>query len=154
MIEDKLFWEKVEKKENGCWEWTGARYKSGYGQLKRYKLAKNAISAHRYVWYLKYGKFPDDMLCHKCDNPPCVNPDHLFEGTHQDNMDDMVKKGRHNSPDQAGKANGNSVLNDTKVIEIKELIKEGLNNTEIAAEYGVTHSNISCIRRGKSWKHI
>lgn len=156
MIDDKLFWAKVEKKESGCWEWTGCKYPNGYGQVKRYKIRKNAIPTHRYAWYLKYGKFPDNGLyvLHKCDNRICVNHNHLFEGTSQDNMDDMVKKGRHVMPDQTGKTNHHAKLNDADVIEIRQLLKEGYIQKEIGEMFGVSRGAISCIHRGKNWTHI
>ena len=76
---------------NNCWEWIGNKDKDGYGRLSLNKI----IRAHRYSWELYFGKIPGDLIiCHRCDNPPCVNPDHLFIGTHLDNARDREKKGR------------------------------------------------------------
>lgn len=78
---------------NGCWPFKGSRDKDGYGRVHLPKRKK--IPAHRVSWILFEGEIPEKMLvCHSCDNPSCVNPNHLFIGTHQDNMDDCVGKGR------------------------------------------------------------
>jgi len=78
--------------ESGCWLWTGAIDSHGYGKLKR---RRKIITAHREAWRLHKGEIPNGMfVCHKCDTRACANPDHLFLGTHQDNMDDMKRKGR------------------------------------------------------------
>lgn len=84
---------KVHKMDSGCWHFTGYINKAGYGQIK---IINNVIHAHRASWILHNGHVPSGLLvCHKCDNPKCVNPDHLFLGTHKDNAIDMVIKGRH-----------------------------------------------------------
>lgn len=90
------FWAKV-KKGSGCWIWTGARTTSGYGffNLPRNGLPKRVVKAHRYAWTLAQGAIPDGMfVCHSCDVPLCCNPEHLWLGTHDENMRDMVRKGR------------------------------------------------------------
>jgi hypothetical protein len=81
--------------ENGCWEWALYIDKRGYGELKMPGTRVNK-RAHRVAYEARFGDIPKGLfVCHKCDNPKCVNPDHLFVGTHQDNMDDMMKKNRH-----------------------------------------------------------
>lgn len=85
------FWSKVNKTD-GCWLWIASRHKKGYGQ---FKLDGKMRKAHRVAWELTYGPIPPDKnVCHTCDNPPCVRPDHLFLGTNGDNVRDAVKKGR------------------------------------------------------------
>lgn len=90
---EERFWEKVDKKDkDSCWLWTGCKDPKGYGAIRSGKMYK----AHRISYTLFVGKIPDGKLvCHKCDNPSCVNPHHLFTGSDSDNMQDMVLKGRH-----------------------------------------------------------
>jgi len=86
------FWPNVEKRPSGCWFWTGARKHTGYGQIW---VVNSAKTAHRISWILHNGPIPTGLcVLHKCDNPPCVNPDHLFLGTRADNNLDCVAKGR------------------------------------------------------------
>lgn len=90
---EERFWSRVEKKgQDDCWEWQGSKNQLGYGkvdfQRKRYK-------AHRFAWFLTTGHHPQGWLLHDCDNPSCVNPNHLREGTHKENMADMVDRRRH-----------------------------------------------------------
>lgn len=94
LVEDR-FWEKVDRRgPDECWEWQGARNSKGYGELGRAKGKKNEY-AHRLAYRIHYGSISEGMfVLHRCDNPPCCNPRHLFEGTPQDNTDDMIAKGR------------------------------------------------------------
>lgn len=88
----EFMFSRIKFVDGGCWEWWGTRLQSNYGVVRyqgRYQLV------HRVVYRFFKGKIKDGMLvCHTCDNPPCCNPDHLFQGTHQDNSDDMIAKGR------------------------------------------------------------
>lgn len=89
------FWSKVDK-SGDCWEWTACRTRAGYGQ---FKSDGRLHRAHRLAWALTNGPIPEGKhVLHRCDNPGCVNPDHLFLGSHQDNMDDMSNKGRRKNP--------------------------------------------------------
>lgn len=94
-IEDR-FWSFVEVSKNGCWEWSGSTDDKGYGQISTNK-GEAPIKAHRLSWSIHFGEIPEHLhVCHACDNPRCVNPDHLLLGTQKANMVDAAKKGRIN----------------------------------------------------------
>jgi hypothetical protein len=153
------FWEKVRKIDQ-CWEWTGSRKnKYGYGNFND---GQKVVSAHRFAYETLVGQIPVGLLvCHHCDNPPCVNPAHLFLGTDQDNRDDCVKKGRHNAakgdrngarkhPElHAGENNGNAKLTKEQVAEIRAATDR---QHLIAERYGVSLPTINRIRCGRYWK--
>jgi hypothetical protein len=134
---------------SGCWEWNGMHYTSGYGCMK---IHRKRMSAHRISWMLFIGDIPKGLLvCHKCDNCNCVNPNHLFLGTQKDNMRDMVAKGR--NADNRGQNNRNAKLTKDQVEQIKELRKTGLLQRELANIYSVTQTQISTILLGKQWSY-
>ena len=120
----------------------------GYGTLYaidiyRTNTKKYNQRAHRIAWEFENGPVPDGMcVCHSCDNPPCCNPKHLFLGSHQDNTQDMMKKGRHNP-------RGPHKLTDKEILEIREQAKEGVHQVYLAETYEVSQSMISNIVRRK-----
>jgi hypothetical protein len=151
------FWEKV-KKSDGCWEWRGAKNKHGYGNLK---YQGKYLGAHRVSWELTNGLLPKGVsVLHKCDNPSCVRPDHLFLGDHGTNARDMVAKGRSRMQAQPetvlrGTQQNQAKLTDEKVREIRRLVARGvLTKKDIAAMYGVSDSLISCVTNGRNWTHV
>lgn len=142
------FWEKVQKSD-ACWEWTAALMGSiGYGN---FWLEGRPVLAHRFSYELAYGRIPDGMqVLHKCDNPKCVRPEHLFLGTQADNMRDKVKKSRQWRP-RGEQANG-SKLTWKDAAEIRaRYAAGGISQTKLAEEYGTHQTNISKIILGKSW---
>ena len=141
------FWRKVNKTPEECWEWTGSR-RNRYGS---FKYGDKSYPAHRFSYFLHTGYMPcqKEYVCHHCDNTYCVNPHHLFLGTQQDNMDDMVSKGR--SPDNRGERNPRSRLNNVSVRKIRELYAGRNSVTEISFILDIPLSTISNILNGTTW---
>ena len=147
------FWDKVQKTET-CWFWTGAQSSAGYGQIR---IDGKSIYAHRMAYELLIGPIPDGMfVCHHCDNPACINPEHLFAGTAQDNASDMAKKKRWGKARRLprGSAVKSSKLTEAQVVEIKRAISMNLPQPGIARQYGVSTTTINLIARGIAWKWV
>lgn len=142
------FWALVEKSA-GCWLWKGGRVPAGYGI---FGISFRVQSyAHRFSYELCIGPIPDGLfVLHSCDNPPCVNPEHLWVGTMQDNHDDMIAKGRMLRGSQRPLAK----LDEQKVKLIKDAIAAGMELKLISEEFHVSASTISKIKRGLIWKHV
>ena len=147
---EERFWSRVDKKSrDGCWEWTAGKDDHGYGKLSNGK--GRHVKTHRYSWALHNGPIKKGLcILHKCDNPPCVNPEHLFAGTQLENIADMVSKSRH----QIGSRNSRAVLTESKVRIIKSRLDKGHKQQEIADAMGVARSLISLIKSGKRWGHV
>ncbi len=148
------FWAKVSKRgHGGCWMWTASLNKSyrGYGQ---FMVATGDLwLAHRWAWVQAHGHPGKLFVLHRCDNPHCVNVDHLFLGTLQDNHRDMVEKGRHTFPVLHGESNGNAKLTWKTVREIRRrYARGGVTYRDLSSEYGVGHDIIGTIVRRSSWK--
>jgi hypothetical protein len=151
------FWSKVSKSET-CWTWTAKKRPGGYGL---FSLGGKMLQAHRVSWTFENGEIPDGMdVCHKCDNPSCVRPDHLFLGTHTDNMHDMIAKGRENMygrksavpKSTRGENSHTAKLTLLQVTEIRRLYaEEHVRVGQLAKLFGVCHSNISLIVHSKRW---
>ena len=142
---------KVNDKTN-CIEWYLGKNK-GYGCFKRNGVT---YAAHRISYELYKGKIPEAMfVCHHCDNRSCINPDHLFLGTNQDNMIDMRKKGRgNNNWIKSGEEQGSSKLKEEDIKIIKQMINEGVLLKLIAKKFNVSLMTISNIKRNKIWRHV
>ena len=134
----------------GCWIWTGCRAGNGYGALK---VNQRQYGAHQYAYLLFRGPLSDGaMVCHHCDNPLCVNPQHLFLGTALDNVRDMFSKGR--QPIRRGSA-ACSKLNESQVLEIRDLAgRPGIKTAELAKRFGVKPATIRAVIRKRNWRHI
>jgi hypothetical protein len=144
------FLEKVsEEPSSGCWLWKGQIDDSGYGS---FRLEGKTRGAHRASWILFRGPIPPGLfVCHKCDIRYCVNPDHLFLGTIQENQADMKRKGR--SP--FGNQSPRSRLTEADVLQIKALLAEGkLRKREIARQFSISTSAIWHISRGRNWRRV
>lgn len=154
-LEEK-FWPKVNKDPNhpkGCWEWMGK--KAYNGRNNKYirgviRVNNKFIKVHRISYNLHYGEIPPGLeVCHKCDNPLCVNPDHLELGTHQKNMEDCVHRGRLIVPHLSGEDHPGVKLTQDQVNEIKI---SNITQVELAKKYGVSQTRVSRIKRGKTWR--
>ena len=134
---------------DACWPWLGGtRTRDGYG---RFQHAGQQFFAHRYAFARAHGAIPADRLvCHRCDNPPCCNPAHLFLGTPLDNMRDKIAKGR----DSHGERNGRSVLTAADVAAIRAAHDAGATNKALAARFHVATSTISDIVLRQHWRHL
>ena len=136
---------KLVPGENGCLEWTGYRQPNGYGRIG---AAGKMLYTHRVAWELANGKIPDGLhVLHRCDNPHCSNPEHLFLGTQADNMVDKVQKGRQGRSGNGGRTN--RVVDETMVIFMKELQMQDLNQIQIGECLGVDHTTVSRYLSGK-----
>lgn len=145
------FWSRVDKTpglgpKGDCWEWRRVTDKGGYG---RYSLGTTRkyrqVSASRLSYFLTFGVWPELLVCHHCDNPRCVNPSHLFEGTSQDNATDMVLKGR----------KSNTKLTAADVVTIRALYASGgYTLREIGRIYQVSFGVIHGVVRRNAWRHV
>lgn len=146
--EYSVFISKVKIDEStGCWEWAKSKV-SEYGRFYYRGLTRKA---HRVSYELHVGLIPKGIfVCHRCDNPRCVNPEHLFLGDQTQNMADMVVKGR--QPRVRGSRNGNSKLTEDEVRSIRSA--EGLTHQALADKFGVGQPLITMIRNRKIWSHI
>lgn len=141
------FWGKVTKGE-GCWNWTGSRNSDGYGQ---FRCDGKARKAHRVSFVIANGGIRDGLcVCHRCDNPSCVNPEHLFAATHQVNMKDCAKKGRMH----LGEKCANSKLTAGDVIEIRRAYHAGETQHSIGRRYGISQVTVFKIVNRRTWPHV
>lgn len=150
------FWKYVTPKSPGeCWEWQGSINTQGYGVLVTYDNPGRKFNrAHRLAYEIIKGiKIPDHLYgCHKCDNRKCVNPDHIFIGTHLENQIDCNQKGRH----VKGETCGSSKLNSAEAARIKELYSEGKSAYEIHKMLSgiIGYNAVLRICQNKTWRHV
>lgn len=124
---------------NGCIEWTGARTASGYGRIGRGRRGEGWTHAHRAAWEVAHGPIPEGLcVLHRCDNPPCCNPEHLFLGSLEDNSRDMVTKGRGRKQIPAGEAHPDARLTDADVAELRGLAPSVGNYAELGRRFGIS----------------
>lgn len=145
------FWGHVEAFPiDGCWEWAGSKTtKTGYG-LCAHRDYGNSLP-HRVAWAMTYGDIPEGLcVCHSCDNRLCVNPAHLFLGTHAENSADMVRKGR----SARGIRQPRAKLSEESVAAIRKRFMDGESLEDMAVEYGVSYGTVHRANRGIGWKHV
>lgn len=164
------FWQKVDRACQDperypglgpCWPWTSRCDGQGYGLFSvGGKQVRRQIKAHRIAYTLAIGPTSDGPhVLHRCDNPPCVRPDHLFAGTQADNVADMVSKGRsgrHIKPERypVGSAVKQAVLTEAGVIEMRESRAQGESLNTLSRRFGVSRQNVKLIVHGEAWKHV
>lgn len=157
---EKRLWNKVDVRgEDECWLWKGERNAKGYGRIyvdnriaAQFGNQGDVLKVTRVVFWLKTGQVPDarSHVCHKCDNPACCNPAHLFMGTALDNVRDAMQKGRH----VHGETHGCAVLTDEDVIKIREMWKRGDPLLSIAKKFGVSERTARDAATGAQWSHL
>jgi hypothetical protein len=158
------FWAKVDRRgDNECWPWLASARNKGYGAFA-YTFNGTSVNdrANRFSYQLHYGSIPDDILvCHTCDYPPCCNPTHLFQGTNQDNVDDMMQKGRRvkggtyqRDGYERGEQHHAAKLTEADVRTMRQDHANGLSYSLLAIKYGVPIGHAWRIVNRKAWKHV
>lgn len=149
------FWSKVTiADKDECWIWTGSKRRRGYGRfhMTLKKRESTAFIATRISYFIKHKIDPlEKSVLHTCDNPSCVNPNHLFLGTTRENAEDMMRKGRGSKQFKSGVEHRGAKLSEIDVVTIR---KSGITNAELARFYKIDQSLISRIKTRKLWKHI
>jgi HNH endonuclease len=147
-LKDHLLVKRQTDPVTGCQNWTGCKTNRGYGQI--WTDNKNQ-SVHRVAYKLWVGPIPAGLhVLHKCDNPACFNPDHLFTGSRQDNMTDMVNKRRQS----IGLSRPLAKLTEETAREIISLLNSNRTSRDVARQFGVSHTTILDIWNGKIWRHL
>lgn len=154
-IEDRLL-SHVLVDENGCWNWTGSKNKQGYGSIgigSRRTGERKTVKTHRLSYSLFVGNIPEGYdICHKCDNPSCINPAHLFAGTVRDNMADMDSKGRRGY--SYSEDHPSAKLTEEDVFTARKLRRNGYSYYRLAKMYGVNRETMRQAVLGATWKHL
>jgi hypothetical protein len=148
-IEQKLL--RYAVSENGCWNWVATKDRDGYGLLTHHRGKQ--IRAHRASYEFHVAKIPVGLLvCHSCDNPSCINPNHLFVGTSKENTRDMLDKNRR--PVLRGERHPNAKLTNNQVTQIKQLRSENRLLKDIANQFNISFQTVSSITKGTTWNNI
>ena len=149
------FLKKVRRDSaTGCLLWIASVDQHGYGQISRGGRGTGMGKAPRVAWILRYGSIPAGLaVLHKCDNPRCVEIDHLFLGTLKDNVQDMIRKGRHRPA--RGEKNGQAVLSAVLVRELRRLHREnGSGSSQLAKQFQLNRQTVRAVLNGSTWAHV
>jgi hypothetical protein len=159
------FWSKVNRRgPDDCWKWIACTDDGGYGKMSGNTKQKWFRGTH-ISWHLHFGEIPEGLyVLHKCDNPPCVNPGHLFLGTLKDNMQDKIRKGRcrcvvgddhhyRTMPECIRRGSNNPASKLTEEL-VREILADKRSHREIAQIHGVSPTTIYCVRKGITWRHV
>lgn len=152
-VEDR-FWEKVAKAgEDECWPWQACiNPKTGYGG---FGWGYRMLQAHQASYILAHGSIPDDLcVLHTCDNRACVNPAHLYAGTHADNTEDKMRRGRHRFGSVLGSASPNAKIAEEDVRAIRALSTQGVSYGQLSRRFGIGKSQVFRIVKRKTWAHV
>jgi hypothetical protein len=158
-LEEARFWARVDK-SGECWLWTGPRDKDGYGKAN---VRRRALRAHRVSWTMANGAIPEGLIvCHRCDTPACVRPDHLWLGTQLDNVRDMTAKGRrasgprpaHRKGGLPGERNPRATFTAEEVLDIRKRADGGETLASIRRAYGVSKNAVYSVARRITWRHL
>lgn len=165
MTPDEVFWHLIERMPSGCWEWRGTVSRLGYGRFYYPRYRSHRVN--RIALQIALGRelSSEEHVLHRCDNPPCCNPEHLWVGTVYDNIQDRVQKGRsarganHRSklyPELVprGSAHGMAKHTEDEIISVKVMLADGLTHRQIETITGVGRSTVSKISRGIQWSHV
>lgn len=147
-LSERLYAKRVLRGD--CWEWSGHLAPNGYGRITVTPHPRQQVeSVHRVSWNIHHGDIPKGLcVLHKCDNKKCFNPEHLFLGTHQDNMDDKVKKGRQS------RATGNAKLSSFQVLQIREFLSMKIPMLQISKRMGIGEWSVAAIRDGLTYRSV
>lgn len=147
------FWSKaIIRGQDECWPWTRCKHEFGYGKIS---VAGRIELAHRLAWILTHGEVPPGMcVLHTCDNPPCINPGHLFLGTVADNQRDMESKGRGRGSSLVGEQCSAHKLTALQVLEMRVRFASGVSPTRLARQFNISKSQAWRICRRQSWTHL
>jgi len=143
------FWSYVDTSggQDACWPWTGRTNQDGYGDLK---LNGRTVLAHRTAFHLHHGYWPTPFACHHCDNPPCVNPDHLYEGTAAENTRDREER----THTMRGSGNPQAKITESEVRAIRDLSAHGVKTRVLVDRFGISSSQVQKIVRRASWADV
>lgn len=150
-VHEARFFSKVRKLDGGCWEWIGHRHQKGYGYFK--SAGGKVVKAHRVSYEMHNGPIPNGLvICHRCDVPYCVNPDHLFAGSVAENNADRDRKGRHVA--LRGSEHNMATIDEEVVRGIRSAVASGLKQATVARNFGVSKYIVNAIIKGRTWTHV